>query len=47
MSFEHILYEVEGPMALITIDREAEHNAITLATLWDSRTANRLRRYEE
>ena len=33
MSFENILYEVRGSMALITIDRADKHNAISLATL--------------
>jgi enoyl-CoA hydratase len=33
MSYENILYEVEGPMALITINRADRHNAISLATL--------------
>src|SRR6056297_1509388 len=31
--FEHILYDVRGPMALITINRPEKHNAISLATL--------------
>ena len=33
MSYENILYEVRGPMALITINRADKHNAISLATL--------------
>ena len=33
MSFREILYEVDGPMALITINRPERHNAISLATL--------------
>ncbi len=33
MKFQNILYEVQGPMALITINRAAKHNAISLATL--------------
>jgi len=33
MSFENVRYEVQGPMALITIDRAEKHNAISLATL--------------
>lgn len=33
MSYDNILYEVQGPMALITINRAAKHNAISLATL--------------
>jgi enoyl-CoA hydratase len=32
-TFEHILYEVQGPLALITINRADKHNAISLATL--------------
>ena len=31
--FENILYEVQGPMGLITINRADKHNAIALATL--------------
>ncbi len=31
--FENVLYEVQGPMALITINRADKHNAISLATL--------------
>ncbi|HEY5680357.1 MAG TPA: enoyl-CoA hydratase/isomerase family protein [Pseudomonadales bacterium] len=31
--FENILYEVQGPMGLITINRADKHNAISLATL--------------
>lgn len=31
--YDNILYEVQGPMALITIDRAEKHNAISLATL--------------
>ncbi len=33
MQFECILYEVEEPLALITINRPDKHNAISLATL--------------
>jgi len=33
MSYVNILYEVQGPMALITINRADRHNAISLATL--------------
>ena len=35
MSFEHILYEVRGPMALITLNRPKKRNAISLGTLDD------------
>ncbi len=31
--YENLLYEVRGPMALITINRADRHNAISLATL--------------
>lgn len=33
MSYHNILYDVQGPMALITINRAEKHNAISLATL--------------
>ncbi|GIS69310.1 MAG: hypothetical protein CM1200mP9_01310 [Gammaproteobacteria bacterium] len=34
MAYDNILYEVDGPMALATINRPGEkHNAISLATL--------------
>ncbi len=33
LAFEELLYEVQGPMALITINRPAKRNAISLATL--------------
>ena len=33
MSYQEILYAVDGPMALITINRPEKHNAISLATL--------------
>ncbi len=33
MAFENIDYSVDGPMALITIDRADRHNAISLGTL--------------
>ncbi len=33
MSYEEILYQVDAPMALITINRPDRHNAISLATL--------------
>ncbi|MDP6375977.1 MAG: enoyl-CoA hydratase/isomerase family protein [Pseudomonadales bacterium] len=33
MSYEHLLYDVQGPMALITINRADKHNAISLGTL--------------
>jgi len=33
VTYTHILYEVQGPMALITINRPDKHNAISLATL--------------
>ena len=33
MDYANILYELRGPMALITINRADKHNAISLATL--------------
>lgn len=33
MSYEQITYEVDSPMALVTINRPEKHNAISLATL--------------
>ena len=33
MDFKEISYVVEGPMALITINRPEKHNAISLDTL--------------
>jgi len=40
--FDNILYAVNGPMALITINRADKHNAISLATLDELQTAVRL-----
>ncbi len=37
--YENILYDVQGPMALITINRPERHNAISLATLDDLQDA--------
>jgi enoyl-CoA hydratase len=39
MQLDNVLYEVQGPMALITINRADKHNAISLATLDDLHTA--------
>ena len=39
MSYENILYEVQGPMALLTINRADRHNAISLGTLDDLHSA--------
>ena len=39
MELENVLYEVRGPMALITINRADKHNAISLGTLDDLHTA--------
>lgn len=39
--FENILYEVQGPMALVTINRADKHNAISLATLEELQQAIR------
>ena len=47
MTFENILYEVQGPMALITIDRADKHNAISLATLADLQNAANLAASDE
>ena len=41
MAYDNILYEVDGPMALITINRPAKHNAISLATLDELQAAVR------
>ena len=35
MPYENVLYEVDGPLALITINRPERHNAISLTTLDD------------
>ena len=40
--FDNVRYEVDGPMALITIDRADKHNAISLATLDELQAAVRL-----
>jgi len=42
VSYENILYEVQGPMALITINRPEKHNAISLATLEELQAAVRV-----
>ena len=39
MTYREIRYDVEGPMALVTIDRPEKHNAISLATLAELRSA--------
>ena len=39
LSYREIRYEVDGPMALITIDRPKKRNAISLATLRELREA--------
>jgi len=39
MELDNILYEVQGPLALITINRADKHNAISLATLDDLHAA--------
>lgn len=39
MSYREILYEVDGPMALVTINRPEKHNAISLDTLAELREA--------
>lgn len=39
MSYENILYEVKGPLGLITLNRPQKHNAVSLATLEDLHSA--------
>lgn len=39
MTYRNIRYQLDGPMALITIDRADKHNAISLATLDELRDA--------
>ncbi|NBC22384.1 MAG: hypothetical protein GVY21_02800 [Gammaproteobacteria bacterium] len=39
--YQNVRYEVQGPMALITIDRADKHNAISLATLDELQDAAR------
>ena len=41
MAYDNILYEVDGPMALVTINRPTKHNAISLATLDELQAAVR------
>jgi enoyl-CoA hydratase/carnithine racemase len=42
MDFQNLRYAVEGPLALITIDRVDKHNAISLATLDELQRAARM-----
>jgi enoyl-CoA hydratase len=42
MTFDNIIYEIQGAMALITINRPDKLNAISLATLDDLQSAVRL-----
>ncbi len=39
MKLDNVLYEVQGPLALVTINRADKHNAISLATLDDLHSA--------
>jgi enoyl-CoA hydratase len=39
MNYQNILYQVQGPMALITINRADKHNAISLDTLDELQSA--------
>lgn len=39
MTFENILYEVKGPLGLITLNRPEKHNAVSLSTLDDLHAA--------
>ncbi len=47
MTFDNILYAVQGSMALITINRADKHNAISLATLEDLKNAASLAANDE
>ncbi len=38
-AYENVLYQIDGPLALITINRADKHNAISLATLADLQAA--------
>jgi enoyl-CoA hydratase len=40
-TYQHILYEVDGPLAVVTINRADKHNAISLATLDEMQDAVR------
>lgn len=42
MEFQEILYEVDGPLAVLTINRPAKHNAISLHTLEELQQAVRI-----
>jgi enoyl-CoA hydratase len=39
MAYDNILYEVKGPLGLITLNRPEKHNAVSLATLDDIHSA--------
>jgi enoyl-CoA hydratase len=39
MAYENIIYEVIGPLGLITLNRPTKHNAVSLATLDDLHSA--------
>lgn len=39
MAYENILYEVKGPLGLLTLNRPDKHNAVSLATLDDLHSA--------
>lgn len=39
MAYENILYEVKGPLALLTLNRPTKHNAVSLAMLDDLHSA--------
>lgn len=47
VSFDNILYEITGPLALITINRPEKHNAISLGTLDDLLNAVDLAAYDD
>ena len=46
-SFDNIVYEINGPLALITINRPEKHNAISLGTLDDLLNAVDLAAYDD
>jgi len=46
-TFENVLYEVRGPLALITLNRPSKRNAISLGTLEELHQAVTLAEHEE
>lgn len=47
MTFENVLYEVRGPLALITLNRPSKRNAISLGTLEELHQAVTLAEHDE